>query len=75
MELVLSMYNAHSHFSFKILGKNVSNVHGKIQVFQIILKRKNQILFKPQISTCSLWEHNFLDYAHSSELSCLSLQK
>ena len=31
MELILPMYNAHPHFSFKNLGRKVCIIHGKIQ--------------------------------------------
>ena len=31
MELILSMYNVHSYFSLKNLGKKVHVIHGKIR--------------------------------------------
>ena len=44
-ELVLLMYNAHSHFSLKNLGKKVCIIYSKLQYMHIIHRESFSILF------------------------------
>ena len=55
MELVLSMYNVHTYFPLKILGKKVHIIHNKIQYTETYktLKKLKKALNKWRDIPCS----------------------